>query len=184
MHQILDENKQWFRFFRSIALITALLIGLHGVVRYLSPGSGPRRVEHVVSGGYRIFVLRLPSPTTGQQEDIIVKDNDDVLSTPRQAIRGPSNTMREEKLYSDYTRIQLPPEQWQAIDQLRRHWCHAPPPAPDKDDPGPRYEVGFRCGGYFFRTRRIQITEEQIPPVLDQLLTTIPSLQEQEEDTE
>ena len=70
-----------------------------------------------------------------------------------------------------YSRQQLTPEQRQAIEDLRIEWCRKPPRSVQPY----YYDIGFQCSA--FRSRRVLLPQDALPPVLATLLETLPAPQ-------
>ena len=142
-----------------------LLFGCIGyaVLTWQLPAPGqPSTVQNQLRGG-RMLIMRLPTSVLPfQQIDVFTDGHADRIPV----VLRPSDQAMQ---------MQLPPDEWQAIDNVRKQWCAAAPPLRTLRSEEAFYAIGLRCGEFDYRQLKLPI--EALPAALGRLLTQVPVLQ-------
>lgn len=111
-------------------------------VRLQAPPRDASGIAAVTTRGGPMVIVRYPLPPDGPRRQIVVFDAT-TLAHPQLAVIADADAHAQD---SDLGRaVQLPPDQWQAIDALRQQWCADPPRLPSAASAAPVYDIGLRC---------------------------------------
>jgi hypothetical protein len=127
-----------------------------------SPSSLPTEFEdvrHYVNGerGGRTLALQLLKAPRAETARILFVYRDGQAQT--------------DALHEPRTQLQLPREEQEALEQLRRTWCKTPPPKLDYRPTQHYYALTYNCTGG--GARQVLIEVEALPPALQQLVSLL-----------
>lgn len=127
--------------------------------RAVNPTATPLTVNGIIQRGDRVLVLRLP--TTPVEELTVFSD----WVVDRYTLE-PGPTHRDREMHLDHA-------QWDALTDLRMHWCTQQPSFATVQGHERFYDVDIRCtNGLSFRSAHIPIHE--LPDAFTELVQHVP----------
>lgn len=118
------------------------------------------------------MLIRLPKPSGGIQQDILIVQYPNAQEQPPEIIYGPSNLSTPGVTRRDYTHVILTEESWRALEVLRREWCQTRPRWTTLPPTDQQYTMAMQCLGA--APYLGIVPENALPPIIQALINERP----------